>query len=62
MRQDDVLLRLVEAVNLVYEQDGAPKLVLGTLSRLLHQSTQVGHSRGYGTDGIHVCASHLTDQ
>ena len=54
MGQNDVLLRLVEAMNLIYEQDGALPTQGEPLPGGLHGPPQVSDTGGHGGDGIEM--------
>ena len=59
--QDRVLLRLVEAMDLVDEEDGALAVHPAPLLRLVHDLAQVGHAGGDGGDGREVGAGEAGD-
>ncbi len=54
VRQDDVLLRLVKAVDLVDEKDCALSVEIATLTRLGDDASQVADTGGHGGDRLEV--------
>ena len=48
--KNDILLRLVEAVNFVYEEDGRLTLHAAAITGFSDNAPQVGNSGGYGAD------------
>ena len=62
MGQDDVLLGLVEAVDLVDEQDRAPAVHAQSLLRLGCNPAQLRHARADGADRAEVTAGEGRDE
>ena len=60
--QDDILLGLVEAVDLVDEEDGALAVHGAPLPGGLGDATEVGHAGGDGGDGLEVGAGEASDE
>jgi hypothetical protein len=50
-RQQGILLRLVEAVDLVHEQDGMAAILVEILLRLLHRGADILHAGKHGGQG-----------
>jgi hypothetical protein len=61
-REKGVLLCLVEPVNLVAKQDGAPSLVLQAPLRLLDDLTHPRHTRSDGAEGLEMPVGVARDQ
>ena len=60
--EDDVLLGLVEAVDLIDEEDGALGVHGPPLLRCLGDAAEVGHAGGDGGDGLEVGAGEAGDE
>ena len=61
VRQQRILLRFVEAVNLVDEQDGALVIHLQALFGLFDDAADVAHARHHGVDLLEVAARGVGD-
>jgi hypothetical protein len=62
MRQNHVLLGLVETVNFVNEQDGTPLVHSLPVTSLGYNPAKVGHPGGYGADRFKVGLSFSSYQ
>ena len=61
MREDDVLLALVEAVDLIYEEDGALLLQAEAVAGLSDDAAEVGDAGSDGGDGLEMGAGEGGD-